>query len=319
MRNDSIELIVLTGLMFFFNLPSSSAQDPAFTNLPQTHPVILPRAEYFDLTSSTGVQYRIFVAGPTGKIPPTGAPVIYFTDGNGNFPLLLAAAQRQIREELPCVIVGIGYVTENRQQMRQLRSIDLTPPTSEKWAKTKAGPFSDLKTGGQDKFLDFIAEELKPIIERKFKIDPQRQTLFGHSFGGLFALHVLFTHPEMFQTYVAVSPSLWWNDNSILKEEQKFRERLQNQKLTARLLLMAGAMEQPPTAPPNSPTLDRRGPPGRAVDPIKELSERLSTANIEGFVVESRIFPEEQHGSVILPAASRGVRFSLEDRSQLIP
>src|SRR5690606_6559257 len=42
-------------------------------------------------------------------------------------------------------------------------------------------------------------------------IDESRQTLYGHSYGGLFVLHALRTQPGAFQRYVAASPSLWWN------------------------------------------------------------------------------------------------------------
>lgn len=276
------------------------------------NPVVLPRSEYIDLTSKDGIKYRIFVSGPA-KETEEGSPVIYFSDGNNNFPIILAAAQRQVRDMTACVVVGIGYVSDDLQELRQLRSVDLTPPTSADWAVANAKPFSDLKTGGNDRFLEFIQNELKPVIERKYKINRQRQTLFGHSFGGLFTLHVLFNRPESFQTYVAASPSIWWNDHSILKEEQQFLERFRGKRPPVRLLLTVGELEQSAVAAHSAPGTPRRGPPGRAVDSVKAMTARLTDSKLEWLRCEYRMFAEEHHGSVVLPAASRGVRFALED------
>lgn len=279
----------------------------------ENRPVVIPRTEQFDVRAKSGLEYRIFLAVPTGELSAAGVPVIYLTDANSNFPILLAAAQRQIRETLPAVIVGIGYPTDDLAEIRRRRSVDLTPPTSSAWAAEKAKPFADLETGGNDRFCDFLEQELKPLIEKKYPVDRRRQTLFGHSFGGLFVLHVLFNRPESFKTYLASSPSLWWNDSSILQEEAAFLKKYAGQRVPARLLITVGEMEQPPlNAHPRQPV--RRGPPGRTVDETKQLATRLSAAQLDGLQAELRIFAEESHGSVVLPAASRGVRFSLENQ-----
>jgi predicted alpha/beta superfamily hydrolase len=305
------ELAILLGTFATLCGMGSDCRAEPTTEPSGGQPVVIPRAEQFDLRSQAGREYRIFVAGPRGTLPAAGAPVIYLSDGNANFPLVLAAAQRQIRDALPVIVVGIGYPTDDPVELRRHRSVDLTPPTSAEWTAANAKPFADLETGGNGRFLDFIEHELKPVIERKYPVDRSRQTLFGHSFGGLFVLHALFHRPEAFQTYVAVSPSLWWNDGSIRQEEQDFLKLQGDRPLAARVLLMVGAEEQPSTAPNQAPV--RRGPPGRAVDSLKELSERLTAAKIAGLKAELRVFAEEHHGSVILPAASRGVRFALDE------
>ncbi|MFD6207743.1 MULTISPECIES: alpha/beta hydrolase-fold protein [unclassified Peribacillus] len=61
---------------------------------------------------------------------------------------------------------------------------------------------------GAENFLKFIEEDLNPEIDKRFKVDQNSQTLFGHSLGGLFAIYVLFENPYAFQTYIAGSPSL---------------------------------------------------------------------------------------------------------------
>lgn len=275
----------------------------------QERPVSLPNCYQFELRSKTNRDYRIFVANPSGTKPDNGWPVIYLTDGNSNFSLLVAAVERQSRGGRGAVVVGIGYPTDDFAKQRLLRSYDLTPATSETWLKTRARGMSDLPTGGNDEFLSFLNDELKPVIVSKFPIDRSRQALFGHSFGGLFVLHVLFTRPESFQTYLATSPSIWWNDGSILKEEQQFLKRFSTHSVDARLLVSVGELEKTSRidAANRANELKQR----QIVGSAEELVQRLSAAKIDGLKVMFREFAEEQHGSVVFPAASRGVRFAL--------
>ena len=70
---------------------------------------------------------------------------------------------------------------------------------------------------GADRFLEMIAGELLPAIGRIAPLDPARRTLIGHSYGGLFALHALFTRPDLFEAHVAGSPSIWWQEHWIHK------------------------------------------------------------------------------------------------------
>ncbi|TWT43557.1 Ferri-bacillibactin esterase BesA [Thalassoglobus neptunius] len=169
----------------------------------------IPDTAQFDMRSVDGKSYRIFVAQPSGERPKQGWPVVYHTDGNSSFPIVVAVVEGQSRNHRPAVVVGIGYTESNPVLRRARRTFDLTPPADQEWLRTKAKPFSDAKTGGCQKFFDFIQHELKPEIERRFEIDTNRQTLFGHSFGGLFTLHMFLTNPESFQTFIASSPSLW--------------------------------------------------------------------------------------------------------------
>jgi predicted alpha/beta superfamily hydrolase len=69
-------------------------------------------------------------------------------------------------------------------------------------------------TGGNDAFLSFIIDELKPAIAKATQVDPGRQALFGHSLGGLFVLHALFSRSDAFDTFIAGSPSIWWGKKS---------------------------------------------------------------------------------------------------------
>lgn len=273
-----------------------------------TSPVTIPGAERFDLCSKSGLTYRIFVAGPTGEAPESGWPVLYLTDGNGDFPILLAAARRQSRGGLGMVVVGIGYPTDDRAVQLDRRAFDYTPtPTVD-----PPEGFPRYPSGGNDQFLEFIKDELKPLIERNYAIDRRRQALFGHSFGGLFVLHALFNEPGSFQTYLASSPSTWWDGGSIRAEADAFAEEHAGERVDARLLITVGEREKSSGPAPPSPRAEG-GPDLQKAGDARGLAHRLADSRVEGLTVEFFEFAGEAHGLVILPAAGRGLRFMIAE------
>ncbi|MCG2963759.1 alpha/beta hydrolase, partial [Escherichia coli] len=78
---------------------------------------------------------------------------------------------------------------------------------------------------------------LKPQIEKTFSINVLHQTLFGHSLGGLFALYTLFIKATAFQYYIAISPSIWWDNRYILTRVEPFMTNLHKQKNRLNLFL----------------------------------------------------------------------------------
>ena len=101
------------------------------------------------------------------------------------------------------IVVGIADVDRRR---------DFTSPTSIEEEK-KCFP----TTGGSAKFIDFIHKELRPYIQQKYKGNKSK-TIIGQSLGGLLAVEILFTKPTLFNKYIMISPSLWWNDGALLKQ-----------------------------------------------------------------------------------------------------
>ena len=296
-------LVALWAVALPTALGAAAAADPV------PAPVVIPRTEQFDLTSKAGRVYRVFAAAPRGPSPAAGHPVIYLPDGNGNFPILHAAVRRQSGADLAAVVVGIGYPTDDVRAHHERRAFDLTSPASPAWQKTFPKGGTVARTGGHDEFLAFIEADLKPVVEKRYPVDRRRQALFGHSLGGLFALHVLFTRPGAFQTYVASSPSIWWDDRAVLAEERAFAVKYAEEGVGARLLVTAGEWDQKPGpgVPADVAAVLREQ---RLVDDARALVARLG-GRVRGLTAAFHEFPEEDHGSVVLPAASRGVRLAL--------
>lgn len=202
-------------------------------------------------SSAVAQQYLISVALPFhyAERPERTYPVIYVLSGNQFFGMVVEMVRAMnIRvsfcNELPdAIIVGIGYpangsLAESHAQIMHLRMRDLTPERDEGAEQFIQEHFpvpNPAASGGAGRFLQFIHQELVPLIEAEYRADKADRTLMGHSWGGLFALYTLFHQPYLFQRYVVSSPDLTFD------YEQKYAE--QNDSLPVRMNLSFGERE----------------------------------------------------------------------------
>lgn len=154
---------------------------------------------------------------PQGYDPDSAAryPVIYVLDGSAHedFPHIAGLAQfMNMYDLLPkSIVVGIANVDRYR---------DFTYPSQDK------RDLEDLPTsGGSEKFIRFIETELQPMIDRDFKTQSHR-TIIGQSMGGLLATEILYKRPQLFDDYIIVSPSLWWDEQRMNRQRDKYLQAL---------------------------------------------------------------------------------------------
>lgn len=136
-------------------------------------------------------------------------PVLYLLDGSYNF-LELVALQRQYAEKndtkiLPEMII-VGISNKNHDK----RIFDYSP--------TQAG--DPERYGGGDKFLEFVKSELFPYIENQYPAASKSRTIIGHSFGGVAVLNALSRHTEMFENYILIDGSIWFDDELFLTDPE---------------------------------------------------------------------------------------------------
>jgi predicted alpha/beta superfamily hydrolase len=175
------------------------------------------------------------------------------------------------------------------------------------------------KYGEAEGFYRFLTEELRPQIEARYKTDRSDNVLWGHSLGGLFALHVLFNHPDAFGTYLVGSPSIIWNDHAILKDEPKFAASLASGKVAPRVLLTVGELEGKVADDAKLPAGMTREQMQAALDAdgevtaVNALSGQLKALKgPAGYRVETVVFDGETHVSVLSAIINRGLRFALK-------
>ncbi len=131
-------------------------------------------------------------------------PVLYLLDGDSNFlhTTGITTFQSNNLKGPEMIVVGVANTGNSRDR-------DLTPT---------ALP-NRPRSGGAARFLSFLKDEVRPLIEGRYRTAPYR-ILVGHSLGGLFAVHTLTSAPDSFNAYVAISPSLWWDEQRTLRQAE---------------------------------------------------------------------------------------------------
>jgi len=151
---------------------------------------------------------KIYIQLPAGYNPDKKQeyPVVYVLDGEVFLPTVSDVQSYYSGGFTPeMVLVGIS---NDKNRTRDLTTSKI---------KTKYGmPFKE-KNGEADNFYKFIESELIPFVEKKYPVTHYR-TLIGHSYGGLFTIYMLLKHPDVFSNYIAIDPSLDWDNRKLLKE-----------------------------------------------------------------------------------------------------
>ncbi len=216
-----------TSYSFVLNRPKNSLQN---FKLPNTHIDSL-------VSQVNGINYNLYIHLPKNyKSSTKHYSVIYLLDADYSF--LLA---KQIIEHLSernrideYIIIGIAY---SNFEYKKNRTRDYTP----RYVRNGGyGPEYQKFSGGASKFYQFIHEELMPYLTSNYRVN-KSTTFVGHSFGGLFGIYLLLNHPETFDNYIIVSPSLWY-DNHLLLEVAKNKQTLSVKK-PIRLMLFIGEKE----------------------------------------------------------------------------
>jgi predicted alpha/beta superfamily hydrolase len=170
----------------------------------------------------------------------------------------------------PFILVGI----ENTERRR-----DLTGPTDNP-ADRKIAP----RVGGSAAFRTFIRRELMPVVKARYRTTGETAVM-GESLAGLFVVETLVREPDLFDTYIAFDPSLWWNRERLVAEAA---DQLRARGPLHKRLFLANSSE-PSFAP---------------------LTPRLAAAldSVPGLEVHFELFPDETHATIYHPAALRAVR-----------
>lgn len=152
----------------------------------------------------------------------------------------------------------------------------------------------ELQTGGGERFLDFILEELTPWLADNFPVDPRDLALAGSSFGATLALHAMFTRPGAFTRHLAISPSLWWADRHLVRLEEDYAGR--HTDLATQLYLCVGEAEE------------AQAPEARMVSDFSAFAERLQSRAYPSLRLTHEILRGETHVSVFNAGLCNGIR-----------
>lgn len=213
-------------------------------------------------------------------------PVIYLLDGSADEDFIHITGLVQFNSfewvnQVPkSIVVGIATVDRRR---------DFTFPTAIKKDQTKF-PTS----GHSAQFISFIEKELQPFIEKRYKTNASK-TIIGQSLGGLLESEILLTKPALFNKYIIVSPSLWWNNGSLLSMDTAVFQNNFNQQTD--IYIAVGKEGATPTDIPRMMEEDAR-----------LLFEKISQMKIKNVKVHFEYLPRENHATILHQAVSNSFR-----------
>jgi predicted alpha/beta superfamily hydrolase len=226
-------------------------------------------------------QRTLIVATPDGyRAARDRYPVLVLLDADDRAQFGLAVANVRFlasRNAIPqLIVVGIANGKD--------RTRDMTPPATGSTAK------SFPSAGGASWLADFIIDEALPHVRANYRTLPTT-ILAGHSFGGLFALHVASTRPGAFAGIIAISPSLWWNDSTGVVS---YGSVIARSTTPQRLFVTSGGLE---------PQIDRT---------TQLFAKRVDSLKAAQLAFSYRRYPEDTHGLTPAPSVVDGLRFVFE-------
>lgn len=260
--------VLLVGVALAVTLPAAAADKPAPLVVGETFTV---ESKGLKETRRVNVYLPPAYAAPDAKFP-----VLYLLDGGTAEDFLHIAGLVQVGTGngtmRPFVLVGI----ENTERRR-----DMTGPTENAEDKKIAK-----RVGGSAAFRDFIRDELMPEVKARYRVTAE-SAVVGESLAGLFVVETFLLEPDLFDTYIAIDPSLWWNDKKLVAgagEQLAKRPKLQKR------LYMASS--------------DEKG----IVEPTTTLAAVLKEKAPPGVKWQHEKMPEEQHSTIFHPAALKAFR-----------
>ena len=202
--------------------------------------------------------------------------VIYLTDGEwvvNLFPFIYKFAQDE-QYVPPVIIVALPntYLKKVNQRDRDFLPVNVPSPAI---------------SGGADKFISFLKDELRPYIDKNYRTNGSN-SLYGHSYGGLFVMYALLTEPQLFDTYYSTDPSMWWNNDFVIKLASEKLGNIKSQKV----LWIAGIES----------TYKGMG--------IERMDSVLKLKAPDNLKWKIATFPNEKHNSVRLKAMYDGIKYA---------
>ena len=195
-------------------------------------------------------------------------PIIYLLDGSMNEDFIHVTGLVQFFNQMysmpETIVVGIANIDRKKDFTfhTDLKDLQKDYPT----------------TGHSDKFINFLDKELKPYIESHFKTTDNY--LFGQSLGGLLATEILLKKPELFNNYFIISPSLWWDDESLLKQAPQLLSKIKDIKKF--IYISVGKGEHPVM-----------------VKDAEDLFDVLKKSNKKNWTIEYKMMETDNHATIL--------------------
>lgn len=257
---------------------------------PVTYPLSEVRAIH---ANSNGKDYELYIQlPPSYKESKKAYPLIVVNDSRFAFPLTSGAMRlmgdRVVQES---IVVGISYA--KGEDIGVSRTRDYTPTYSPKESSAHSDDARAV-SGHAKEYVQFIEEQVFPLLKAKYRIDISNKIFVGHSFGGLLGSYIVTNKPNLFDHYIIGSPSLWYDKKVILKMEEEYSKH--NTDLKAHVLLYVDA--------------DSSGKNSMVTD-VLAFEKALRSRGYKSLRLHAEVLKNENHHSVFPALLSKGLMQSI--------
>jgi hypothetical protein len=235
----------------------------------------------------TGQTHELIIVYPDSyrSNPNKKYPVLYFTDGYWDTPVLAGAYGNLVYDKMTPEFIMVGLSYPDGTDYGSARVRDYT------YTSMGMAPGS----GKGDQFLNFLEKEVAPLIESKYQGDKDNRTLAGASLGGLFTLGAAMKTPDFFTGYIALSPAVIWDGGAVFKLEDALAK--QSPQLKARMFISVGSLE-----------------PAQFRGSIEQFEKQLASHQYKGLQLQSVTIEGMGHGTSKLEGYLRGLKWVWENR-----
>ena len=277
--------ILLTAICLFVSTHILVGQNKSATSKPKPFVLgVIDEIQSIELSEKRTL--NIYLPEGYNEQDTVKYPVIYLLDGSADEDFIHIVGLVQfnnfswINRVPKTIVVGIANVDRKR---------DFT------YASTIEEEQKRYKTAGKsDKFITFIEKELQPFINKKYKTNASK-TIIGQSLGGLLATEILFKKPLLFDKYIIISPSLWWDNGSLLNYKSAILQANFSQKTD--IYIGVGKEGLAPSTIPHVMEVD-----------ANLLTEKIQATQSKNVHVYLDYLPQEDHATITHQAVFNAFR-----------
>lgn len=273
-------LAVLVGMLCVTN-PGVAEEFPAFS---------FPLSEVRSIHSQSNKKdYELYIQLPASyKESSKSYPLVLVNDSRFAFPSASGAIQLMAGQVIQeAILVGISF--SKGDDIGVSRTRDYTP-TFSPLEKNGHSSASRMASGHAKEYVDFIENQVIPLLQKNYRIDANKKVFVGHSFGGLLGVYILFNKPTLFTDYIIGSPSLWYDNRTIFNMETQYAKS--NKRLPVSVTMFVGSLET------------RINP---MVEDLLNMEKQIRSRNYQDLNLHVEVLQNENHHSVFPGLLSKGL------------
>jgi uncharacterized protein len=282
-----LNCIKLVFAVAVFSVPLSAKENTEF-KIRNTHTLQIK-------SETSGLEYELYIRLPSDYSESDKKyPVAVLNDTGYSIAVASGIVHLMAGRDIEdVIIVGISYSKGHNPLLSRTR--DYTPtyaPKENRGHSLEVQKFS----GKASQYINFISDEVLPLISQTYRIKPDKKIFVGHSYGGLLGANILITKPELFDYYILGSPSFWYDNKVMFRLESDYAKT--NKAMKAKVFMYIGSEEGP------------------MVDEMLAFENQLKSRQYKGLSIQSKVLPGLTHHSAFAVLLTDGLQQTIPRKSK---